>query len=267
MTPPADVIVYGSGRSGTTWVAQVIAAAGLELVFEPLSWRLDEIRGLGTCRYLGAEDSSRWDDAITRGLSGRIRNELTIRQNAGADRRVIKVIRGNMMIPWIERRFDFLPVFVVRNPLAVVASQYALDWTSNGIGMFRDQPRLVADHLTEHADYLDTLTSRVEQLAAEWCLQNYVPKQQGCLERIPLYRYEELTRDPVAQYERMMGQLGLEFSDAVETQVRQWSFMTRKRTRTRSDPAQAWREILDEDQERAVRAVVDRFGLGEFVAN
>jgi hypothetical protein len=32
-----DVFVFGVGRSGKTWLAETIAAAGLELVFEPLN--------------------------------------------------------------------------------------------------------------------------------------------------------------------------------------------------------------------------------------
>jgi LPS sulfotransferase NodH len=32
-----NVLVFGAGRSGTTWLAQILAAAGLELIFEPLN--------------------------------------------------------------------------------------------------------------------------------------------------------------------------------------------------------------------------------------
>lgn len=157
------VIILGSGRSGTTWIQDVIAhAAQLRPIYEPLHpWAVPAAQALAN-RCLGADDSApdmrRFMDEV---FSGRLRSVWTdyrvrgdrLRLGAGdlldfgklrvfyrtgrhlvenyrrygpCRRRtgiVVKCIRANLMLPWLVRHYSPRILFVVRHPCAVIASK------------------------------------------------------------------------------------------------------------------------------------------------
>ena len=159
----APRVIAGFGRSGTTWVQDVLATANsLRTVFEPL--HPDVISGAenyaNAYRESEAEDPelyeffrhyfiddfhSMWVDYrirldllkpefgdITsllafRKLLWRIRkskeNYLRYRSQRGFDGRIVKCVRANMMLSWLHRTFNARIVFLMRHPAAVVLSQ------------------------------------------------------------------------------------------------------------------------------------------------
>ncbi len=116
--PPKTVVVFGAGRSGTTWLAEAIAAAGLELVFEPLN-----PQEVPECRewqplplFYRRTDDFPWQDVFAAMLRGEIRNAWTERGSYRGERKVVELIRANSMIDWILEHFDIHPVFIIREP-------------------------------------------------------------------------------------------------------------------------------------------------------
>jgi len=160
---PGPLLILGSGRSGTTWILDVIAdAAQLRPIYEPLHpVAVPAARELAN-RALGADDDvpemssfmdmvfsgrlrSAWTDYRVRGDRLRLGAEGKLdikklrmlyrtarhlvenyRRYRGHRRRagvVVKCIRANLMMPWLVRHYRPRILFVVRHPCAVIASR------------------------------------------------------------------------------------------------------------------------------------------------
>ena len=158
------LVIAGSGRSGTTWVLDVIAEANnLRPVFEPLNpdgvkeaWDfcnryvkedadepelkrfMDKVfSGELNCPWTktriipdqmrpSISQMTSWDYTYT--LLSRYKNFL-IRYisyfKKKAFRPITKFIRANLMLDWLEANFNPRIIFIVRHPGAVAASQIA----------------------------------------------------------------------------------------------------------------------------------------------
>lgn len=267
--PP--VVVFGAGRSGTTWLAQIIAAAGLELIFEPLNEKevpeATEFRR--RVRLLDATDTSAdWDDLFTRALQGELRNAWTLRAGTHGERKVVKLIRANLIIEWMMSRFELLPVFIIRNPLAVVDSLRTEDWgiPETWVHWIVSDARLRRRLLPPLDDILDHTLSTTEISALYWCIQNVVPLRQGLLSSIPLVRFEELCSNPDGVMASLAPRIGIEVTDPVRAAYERWSVMKGKRAgRAGYDPTSAWRSSLSPSEVDVVARIVSRFGLQQYL--
>jgi len=270
--PTHDVVVFGFGRSGTTWLAQIIAAAGLELIFEPL--KPDQVPLCAGWKplplFYRASDDFPWEEDFTRIMNGEIRNEWTIRQNPGARRRVFKFIRANLMAEWILHRYPVRGVFIVRNPLAVVASMIREGWSlpPGWVRGLLKAPRFrdpFFQSLPGVLELSERELSETEARAAFWGIHNLIPRSIGLWSSIPLVIYEEMCRNPEETIRTLAPRLGIPVTDEVLDQCHRRSFMSGTRTGKGHDPTTAWRRELSPEQVREVVGVVERFGLGEFL--
>ncbi len=203
-------------------------------------------------------------------VRGEVRNDWTIRKNHGAERKVVKFIRANLMIEWILEHYDVYPVFIIRSPLAVAASMKQQGWqvSPKWIGsllrdprfeeMFRDSPgirRMAGRQL-----------SRIEARAAFWSILNYVPMRLGVLDRLHVVSYEDLCLDPEQVVSKLAPSIEIEMTDEVREQIRAKSFMSGPESDDRGyDPTIAWINTLSIGEADAVREVVAAFGLDRFL--
>jgi hypothetical protein len=155
--------VAGFGRSGTTWVQDVLAQANsMRAVFEPLHPGIDKRARPFANRLIRADEEvpeleafwrqyfsepfhSLWADYRVlwprlyprfegTGIATAIReaarynrsvfgNYAKYRAQRHYDERITKCIRANMMLGWLRQRFDARIVFIIRHPVPVVMSQ------------------------------------------------------------------------------------------------------------------------------------------------
>jgi hypothetical protein len=198
------VLVAGSGRSGTTWVGNVIAEmTHTRPMFEPFLLT-------PTLRFVETDKRSHSDegvefssslygspdrpldpyhhDGITQILSGRVRSAWIDRATKPAvyRGRTIKDIRANMLLGYIARHWPELKmVWLVRDPRDVIDSQLAargpgwyFDWS---LEVMLQQESLRRDWFCRlDTQWLrETTGSVVGRLAHRWCLENAVPAAQG----------------------------------------------------------------------------------------
>jgi len=203
------VILAGMGRSGTTWVAELINADGGDrIVFEPFfAARVPEAAGFDYLQYLRPSQSDPILVERARAiLAGKVRNRWVDRDNHGFfyRRRIIKDIRCNLMLAWLKAIAPAIPiVVVVRHPLAVTASWLKLGW-----GKELDGDRTDVDILTAQPDLFEDFpilgnllneidpTSRFEQVLFEWCVLHLVPYQQFQTGGAYFLFYENLILQP-----------------------------------------------------------------------
>lgn len=156
-------LIVGSGRSGTTWLLDVLADAnGLRPVFEPLNtdtstvgrksayaylsrdFECDALKGLFSAAANGALNSI-WTDyrfkpnrlhlerkhlrspnelkALMHRWKELAKRYATYREKKARAETLVKCIRANLMLDWVHANFDARILFVLRHPGAVVESR------------------------------------------------------------------------------------------------------------------------------------------------
>ena len=166
--PP--LILAGSGRSGTTWILDVLSELnGLRPVFEPLHPDAIPVASPYTNKYIASEERhpklQKFLDTVFDGSFNSLWSDYRIRTNllmprlssfsspgsmkalwgewASAVKRykrygrllksspvLVKIIRGNLMLGWLREHYNARIVFVVRHPGAVVESRLRISGPS-----------------------------------------------------------------------------------------------------------------------------------------
>jgi hypothetical protein len=209
-------LVVSTGRSGSTWVAEIINhRRDYRLVFEPFrSDRVRRARDFKLGQYIDPTDQAHPlagnADAL---LAGRVRNWWTDRQNPKriARRRIVKEIRITNLIPWIRARHpEMRIVYVVRNPVTVARSWLELDW-SDGLEDFLAQEELLAcfDGIADRIAAVARSEDRFDRLVLRWCLENAIPLRAQPASDVHLIEYERLRDYPRPELERLFAYLGV----------------------------------------------------------
>src|SRR5918993_801944 len=158
-----SVFLAGSGRSGTTWLSEIINhRRGYRYVFEPFNPRVVGPFGhFRTKQYLRPDDQrEEFLEPARLALTGRL-----------------------------------------RHPCAVVASRLALGWRDN-LSETMEQRELVEDFLLPMEAEIRAAKDDFERHLFLWCIDNYVPLKQFCPHDVLLTFYENLLARPEAELQR-----------------------------------------------------------------
>ena len=223
------VLLAGSGRSGTTWISDVLCALpGVQQIFEPLHpfWNANvrDITGWDSFEpnfqqiYLRAyEEHPFWLNHWEQILTGYYRNYWTdyVRTSWFPQRFLVKEIRANMMLEFLYRHFQLRIVYIMRHPCAVVQSRLGVKWHAN-IQDILNQISLVDDFLKPWVSTIERERDLVVAHALWWAVENLVALRQ--LETIPHYLvfYEDLVLKPDETIVPLLDWLGY---DAVPVSV------------------------------------------------
>jgi hypothetical protein len=251
-TSHRPILVTGAHRSGSTWVGSMLAASpAVGHIHEPFNLNCRP----GTCgarfhlwfTYVTEENQSTVYKHIDNTLRFRfdLRAEArTIRslahaRRAGAEylrclRRRISRARPLMKDPiavfsaeWLASAFDMQVVVLIRHPAAFASSLKKLGWT-HPFSHFIQQPALMKDHLQPFRDEIEEYAQRehdiVDQAALLWRLiyhvvSNYRQEHKDWT----FVRHEDLSRDPVREFEMLYNELKLEWSEDTMRVVRSHS--------------------------------------------
>jgi hypothetical protein len=219
--PANTILITSSGRSGSTWVADIVNYKNeYRLIFEP--FRRDRTPVAKDIRYgLYLDPATPFEppaDAIDAILRGRVRTPYSEQRNKRiAVRRIIKDIRTTNLIPWIRANFPVLPiVYLLRHPFAVARSWTRLGWRDY-VSEFTSQETLM-ERLSPFRPVIEkTMKSdgAFERHVLRWCLENYIPLNDITSEDVHLVFYEHLLRDPETEVPRLFGSLGKDFEAGV----------------------------------------------------
>src|SRR5262249_34530295 len=132
------VMLAGVGRSGTTWVEQVINHGNdYREMFEPFHFeKTPDCAHFKVHQYLRTDcRDPRYLSPATRIVTGRIHSPWIDRFNHRhwARQRLIKDIRVNLLLKWLHARFPGMPLLLMlRHPCAVASSCLQLKWKTRG---------------------------------------------------------------------------------------------------------------------------------------
>lgn len=243
-----NLLIVGSGRSGTTWLAELLNAGNdYRVMFEPFSWRhVSQCSTFRSRQYLRPGEASQEHlDTARIILNGELNTPWVDSRNHKhvCNKRLIKEIRGNLFLSWLLTSFPGMRVvFLLRHPCA-----YALSRIRQGFDVdyiLRDmlaQPGLVTDFLKPHLRLLESLRTPFEKHVFQWCVEQAVPLatlRAGTV--FPLF-YEELCAAPERWFRSLLTNIGrasgdlpaLDFSRPSSTS-RPWGAVSHGR-----DPASA----------------------------
>lgn len=275
--PSEAILVAGSGRSGTTWLADLLCRVpGTQKIFEPL-------RQAARWQTPGAESSVRspylrpdghypaWHSLLEQVLTGRCRSYWTdsTRTSFFPRRYLIKEIRANLMLGFVHDHFRPGIVYLLRHPCAVVASRVRLRWRVN-LGDLLRQEQLVEDHLSGLVGDIEQARSDpVASHAIWWAVENRVAAGQLANRRHCRAYYEQLVVTPEESLRAMLAGLGLE-AGAVEldrvgrSSRTTWSGDGARNRGHRADAIGSWKTQLSGDEQRLVLDWAYRLGVEHY---
>jgi hypothetical protein len=260
------VFLAGSGRSGTTWVADVINhRREYRLVFEPFHpGKVSVCGGFASKQYLRPSDRrEEYLEPARMILTGELRSPWTDRFHRGlvARRRLIKEIRANLLLGWMRANFPGMPVILLlRHPCAVAASRLALNWGDN-LSETMAQEELVEDFLAPFEREIRGTDTAFERHLFLWCIDNYVPLTQFEPGEIHVAFYERFVADPRGETERLFAFLGEEGGARLDRALRRPSPLSRKSTAPGEPGLDAWQSSLTGTQIRRAVEILGLFGL------
>lgn len=262
------VFLAGTARSGTTWLSELINYRNdFRYIFEPFNPdRIPAIGPFGGRRYLRPrQDDPELIELARYVLSGRIRHSWTERFNRKliADRRLIKDIRANLFLKWLNVHFPEMPiVLMLRHPFAV-AHSYAKQGWRGSVETLLKQPSLREDFLGPYAAQITGARDAFERALCIWCVEALVPLKQFKPGELHIIFYENLVRHTPTELERLFTFLRIPFDSSAVAAATKPSVTSRRDSAisTGGNPADSWRGKLGSERLHRARTIVQRFGL------
>lgn len=281
-SPAEALLLVGPGRSGTTWLSQILTACGAtQLIFEPLNpvWSPEVARLTGWSReqytprlfYLPATAvAPEWHDYLQRLLTGRVRSAGTDYERTSyfPRRYLIKLIRANLMLGYIWHHFRPRLLYIERHPCATVVSRLKSGWQPDTADLLA-QKQLVADHLAPWEDDIEREQSAVGAGAVVWAVESIVARRT--LAAVPHYAvsYEALLVQPEQQVRQILAWAGLPAPNDLAERIAQPSRQSRREARYAStlERLAAWQKTLSTAEQQRILEWAHRLGNTRYGAD
>lgn len=269
-----SVLLVGSGRSGTSWVPDVLNHDNhFRYIYEPFhSKHVPLARHWLPRQYVRPDDEDRERLTLAQTIfSGKIRNAYADAYNrcVFVKQRLIKDTRLQLALKWVRNNFPAMPIiFLMRHPCAVAHSRIQLERNSALEGQFFVQPNLMEDHLEPFRDAMKSARDEFERHLFIWCIENYVPFKQLAPSDVHFVFYEHVCTDPKGELERLRAYLGLKFDERALERVSRPSVQARKfhgggtsAIVTGASLVEAWRKYVSPERMRRAMEILAMFGL------
>jgi len=267
--PSKTIVLAGSGRSGTTWLGNIIAADwSFRTIFEPFDARkVPEAKAAGIplrpyCSL--GEGCPTLYNFTQRALAGKLRNRWVDKQGRRfwAWRFVLKTIRATLLLAWIDENFHPPIVYLIRHPGAVVASRCHSNWETH-LDVFLSQPTLMRDHLSPYEDVIKSAGTEVQKHTVMWCIENVIPLKQSPHYDWIFCTYEHLYTEPLKEAHRLLSRLGLKETRARLRAIQKLSHATHKESalRTGGSVLTEWKKELPAKDVADMKAILREFGI------
>lgn len=271
--PRATVLLCGSGRSGTTWLAGVANFDNqYRLMIEPFHRaHVPAVRAFRRRQYLRPPSiDPMYLDPATAIFTGALRDGFIDQLNRRiiCSSRIVKDVRCTLMLGWLRARFPGMRiVLVLRHPCAVAHSRTKLGWDDIRED-YLGQPDLVEDHLAPFAAAIRAAKTDFERHVFDWCVENYVAFRQLTSGDAHLAFYENFCVEPDRELDRLFAFLGRPYDARVFATLERatTSAYVAGRPRTAPDAGSSiwrepWQERLSPTEIERAYEIVASFGL------
>lgn len=273
--PENHLLIFSDPRSGSTWLAELLTQLkGYMIIDEPFhlnnNQRLKELNWgwrqviPSAASWAEAKDYFQW--ILKRKNIGYGRIHLnSLKAYLFSDQSVFKIIRGKGVLPWLVNQFEFnyTPIFLIRNPYAVVSSMISHPSWNYPFEQFKVPETQYNDIYKEHEAYLTTLNSKEEQLVALWCIVNKL-----CIEdanhdiKWMVVKYEDLVLCPKQELKRIFQSWGIELPiEILEKVSRPSSTYIKEKPLNKQDLINGWKSKLTATQIDKISIVLQYFNI------
>ncbi len=262
------VILAGSGRSGTTWVQDIINYRNeYRILSEPFHpGKVGIVRHFNYGQYLRPNNRDpKYLEPAAAILSGRVRGYWIdkFNQKRIARRRLVKEIHVHQLLKWIKTNFPEIPMLLLlRHPCAVAHSNLQLRFETH-LDHLLTQTDLVEDFLEPYRRDMENASTQFEKYIFMWCADNYVPLKQFAPGEIEIVFYENLCVKPEEEIKRIFAFLGESYDSRVLQTARMPSQLARKSSAVMVGESltDSWRKGLTRDQIQTAMEILHLFGL------
>jgi hypothetical protein len=296
IAPNSPILVTGCHRSGTTWLASLLAASpGIAYIDEVFNldhripgacaarfphWymHLTEENGREYVRPLGRTLGFHFDwanAARTLRTPRRLRRApATAARFRAARRRQLRPLLKDPLAffsaEWLAQTFGMQVVVMLRHPGAFAASLKRLDWRFN-FREFLAQPALMRDHLAPYRAEIEAFAAHqppiVDQAGLLWrCVYGTAARLRNVHPEWQFVRHEDLSLRPREELDPICGRLGIPFDDAITARIAETTAAANptdapqgrahQLRRNSAANVDAWRSRLDADEVARLRAIV-----------
>jgi hypothetical protein len=265
------LVIFGSIRSGSTWLAEIISSLdGCLQIFEPLHPDyVQEIKKQIPERnkYVPADED--WPAGLSifnKIVSGKIVNAWTLSQAPllkvfTAKRLVVKLVRGNLLLEWFANNVATPPpVLVIRHPCAIIASQINKKWPPGKNLLLNNAYFDKYPEIREKCRHL----SEPEELAAlAWCLRYHAPLTAKKPYPFILICYEDLVRNGKRELERLFNAWHMPVDEKAISRlsIPSDTVTINSQVVKGGDPLAGWKNKLNEQQVNNILAVLKIFKM------
>jgi hypothetical protein len=264
------MIIAGVGRSGTTWLANIIASQlPCRIMWEPFNpHAVEAFSQLNDFQYRRTADPApdlyAYAETV---LKGSVRHKWIDREigRIFMEYRIIKEIRANLFLNWLHSRFPDVPLlFIVRHPCAVVLSRMEANWgAGEDLDALLSQTELIDDFLYDKMDIISSARTIEAKHAVLWAIQHLVPIRQFHAGQLNTIFYENLCLQPEVEIPRIFQIIRHKYRDSVFKYV---EIPSRTITRTSApmtgdNKVTRWKKKLSQTQIRDILSVIRNFDL------
>jgi len=204
-----DEVVWliGDGRSGTTWVSDLINyGKKYREMFEPFHPEfIRDMNFIAPHQYIRKNDSNEKLIALASDI---FHGKFTHPRVDSANRKLlyegllIKDIFANLLCYWAVSKFPKIkPILLIRNPFAVAISKYKMKngfWATEPLDLL-SQPTLLEDYLLPFEEMIKRVSYENNYILNQvliWSIINYVPLRQFDPGSIQICFYEDIYQEP-----------------------------------------------------------------------
>ena len=278
------ITIFSEPRGGSTWMADIIGKLPKSiLIWEPMylipSYK--EIKDVHFCFHQYIPENTEWPEAqeyfrqlynIEIGSFKSLRlyyNNPTLRNLKNAQYFIFKCCNSNMLIPWLTKRFDINPIYILRHPCAVVASQLKYKhWDyilKNVKAYFPDPDCRFKEIYFIYQDIIDKIKRPEERLAAEWALHNSVPSKHPENDiRWVTVAYENIYNNPEYEINRIFSRLNIKVPEILFNDIRKPSITSIEQSHENiklGNQLGSWKKQLTKDQIKNILSITKEFGM------
>lgn len=268
--PKNTLFISGMGRSGTTWLSQLLNHNNqYRYIFEPFyPKRIDLCDFFEIRQYLNPlKDYPKFYNSSKKIVTGDFRNHFLDRYNKKffCGKRLIKDVKTNLMLGWLNQNFEEMKIILTkRHPCAVASSWLKLKWKPQK-EVYLNQNKLIEDYLEEFKNDIQKSGTNFEKYVYMWCIEYYVPlKQQkeGSL-RMKVISYENLCENFNETMVDIYDYIGEKFDPKIIKTKDTPSYTTRPfaAIMKRTSLLDSWKENLSNKQIKKAEDIVTQFGL------
>ena len=275
LIPEQNILFFGDPRGGTTWMGETLSNLfQLPILWEPMLPRKDSrfVKHQFAPRQFLPDDlqdasiKSSFEDLF----SGKHIDHWEIQHTTASDlakakAAIIKFTRGNMLLPYLTANFHFekKPIYMLRNPFAVVASQLKHAGWKDAKPFFEIPKSPHNQVYLAHEDFLKKLNTLEEVQMAKWALTNQQVVSHPRHDKDWVYiTYEETLLQPEKTLTKILNRWG-----SKDVQLSTIDFDKKSRTsadniiKTKEEQLNHWQKSFSSQQMNKMKNVLDYFEM------